>query len=62
MIEAAMVLPATILILSALICLIIQFYVNLTVQIAANAEERDRLYETSEVSLLRLMDTFGQNE
>ena len=61
MIEAAMVLPLTILILSALICVIIQFYGNLTDQIAANAAERDKLYETSEVSLLRLLDTIGQN-
>lgn len=56
-VEAAMVLPVTILIFSALVCLLMTFYVSLTEQIADHAERREELYQSSEIRTIRLKDS-----
>lgn len=57
--EAAMVLPVTILIFSGLVCILISFYVNLTEQIAEHAAERAELYQSCEISILRIKDSLS---
>ena len=51
-----MVLPVTILIFSALVCLMMTFYIKLTEQIDEHAAQRDELYQTQEVMILRMKD------
>ena len=51
-----MVLPITILIFSALVCLMMTFYINLTEQIEEHVVQRDELYQTQEVMILRMKD------
>jgi hypothetical protein len=58
-VEATMVLPITILIFSALVCLMMAFYINLTEQIDAHAVQRDELYQTQEVMILRMKDSLS---
>lgn len=52
-----MVLPATVLIFSALVCLVIAFYINLTEQIESHEVQRNELYRTNEVMILRMKDS-----
>ena len=52
-----MVLPVTILIFSALVCLMMTCYINLTEQIEEHAVQRDELYQTQEIMILRMKDS-----
>ena len=54
-----MVLPVTILIFSALVCLLISFYINFTEQVENHVLERDELYQTQEVMVLRMKDSLS---
>ncbi len=54
-----MVLPVTILIFSALVCLMMTFYINLTEQIENHAVQRDELYQMQEVTILRMKDSIA---
>lgn len=54
--EAAMVLPLTVLIMAALIGLMITFFMEFQQQVQNHREERDRLYETQETHRIRIAD------
>ena len=54
-----MVLPVTILIFSALVCLVMTFYINLTEQIEEHVALRDELYQTQEVLILRMKESIS---
>ena len=60
MVEAAMVLPVTILLTAALLCLLVTFPVHLLEQIAGHETERDQQYEMKEVTQLRIRDSLLQ--
>ena len=61
-VEAAMVLPVTILIFSALVFLLMSFYFNFMEQIDTHAAQRDELYQTEEVLLLQIKDRLSGSE
>ena len=54
-----MVLPAAILIFSALVCLMMTFYIHLTEQIDKHAVQRDELYQKRETVILRMKDSLS---
>ena len=55
-VEATLIMPATCLILIALIGLIMNFYTELNTQISENAALREGIYETREVTVIRIRD------
>ncbi len=60
MVEATLVFPVTCLILLALIGLMLQFYKGLEQQTAEHDVERISIYETREVTKIRLYDVITQ--
>ena len=60
MIEATMIFPITCLILIALISLIMHFYKGLEKQTAEHDVDRIGIYETREVTKVRLYDVITQ--
>ena len=58
-VESAMVLPLTVLILAALVGLLMTFYITLTEQIKTHEQEREKLYEQNEVHVLRMKDNLN---
>ena len=56
MVEAALIMPVTCLIIIALIGLMMTFYFELNHQIDENSIKRDRLYEDREVIEIRFRD------
>ena len=59
-VEATLIMPVTCLIVTALIGLMISFYMELDRQISENAARRDEIYETREVSVIRLRDSITE--
>lgn len=59
-VEATLIMPVTCLIITALIGLMMSFYDELNAQIEANAVLRDKLYETREVTVIRVRDGFTE--
>lgn len=59
-VEATMIMPVTCLIVTALIGMMMSFYMELDRQISENAVRRDKLYETREVSVIRLRDSLTE--
>ena len=55
-VEATLIMPVTCLIITALIGLMMSFYDELNAQIEANAALRDKIYETREVTVIRVRD------
>ena len=55
-VEATLIMPVTCLIITALIGLIMSFYDELNAQIESNAVLRDKIYETREVTVIRVRD------
>ena len=55
-VEATLIMPATCLILIALIGLIMNFYTELNTQISENPALREGIYETREVTVIRIRD------
>lgn len=55
-VEASLIVPLTILIMSALIALMMSFYSELGEQIEEHDAERDKLYEVSEMTYIRAYD------
>ena len=53
-------MPVTCLIVTALIGLMMSFYMELDRQISENAARRDEIYETREVSVIRLRDSITE--
>ena len=58
--EATLMMPVTCLIVTALIGLMMSFYMELDRQISENAARRDEIYETREVSVIRLRDSITE--
>ncbi|MDD7215946.1 MAG: hypothetical protein PUH94_04680 [Firmicutes bacterium] len=59
-VEATLIMPVTCLIVTALIGLMMSFYMELDRQISENAARRDEIYETREVSVIRLRDSITE--
>lgn len=59
-VEATLIMPVTCLIITALIGLMMSFYDELNAQIEANAVLRDKIYETREVTVIRVRDGFTE--
>lgn len=59
-VEATLIMPVTCLIVTALIGLMMSFYMELDRQISENAARRDEIYETREVSVIRLRDSLTE--
>ncbi len=59
-VEATLIMPVTCLIITALIGLMMSFYDELNAQIEANAALRDKIYETREVTVIRVRDGFTE--
>ncbi len=57
-----MVLPLTILIVAALICLMLTFYTDFLEQTAQHEAERNELYEKREAAFLRMRNAFSALE
>ena len=57
-VEATIVLPITILIMAALICLLIRFYSDFMNQAENHLQTYHSFYETKETVILRMRDTF----
>lgn len=55
-----MVLPVTILIIMALILLLLNFYTDFTRQVAGHDEKRCEMYETKEISIMRMKVSASQ--
>ena len=55
-VEATLIMPVTCLIITALIGLMMSFYDELNAQIESNAVLRDKIYETREVTVIRVRD------
>ena len=55
-VEATLIMPVTCLIITALIGLMMSFYDELNGQIESNAVLRDKIYETREVTVIRVRD------
>ena len=55
-VEATLIMPVTCLIITALIGLMMSFYDELNAQIEYNAVLRDKIYETREVTVIRVRD------
>lgn len=55
-VEASLIVPLTILIMSALIALMMSFYSELGEQIDEHNAKRDKLYEVSEMTYVRAYD------
>lgn len=59
-VEATLIIPVTCLIITALIGLMMSFYIELDSQISENLKKRDIIYKTREVSIIRLRDSLGE--
>ena len=59
-VEATLIMPVTCLIVTALIGLMMSFYDELNAQIEANEVLRDKIYETREVTVIRIRDGFTE--
>ena len=59
-VEATLIMPVTCLIVTALIGLMMSFYMELDRQISENAARRDEIYETREISVIRLRDSITE--
>ena len=59
-VEATLIMPVTCLIVTALIGWRMSFYMELDRQISENAARRDEIYETREVSVIRLRDSIPE--
>lgn len=59
-VEATLIMPVTCLIITALIGLMMSFYGELNDQIEANEVLRDKIYETREVTVIRIRDGFTE--
>lgn len=59
-VEATLIIPVTCLIITALIGLMLSFYIELDSQISENLKKRDIIYKTREVSIIRLRDSLGE--
>lgn len=59
-VEATLIMPVTCLIVTALIGMMMSFYMELDRQISENAARRDEIYETREVSVIRLRDSITE--
>ena len=59
-VEATLIMPVTCVIVTALIGLMMSFYMELDRQISENAARRDEIYETREVSVIRLRDSITE--
>ncbi|MGN0735416.1 MAG: hypothetical protein ACI4LP_06360 [Anaerovoracaceae bacterium] len=59
-VEATLIMPVTCLIITALIGLMMSFYDELNDQIEANEVLRDKIYETREVTVIRIRDGFTE--
>ena len=59
-VEATLIMPVTCLIVTALIGLMMSFYMELDRQISENAARRHEIYETREVSVIRLRDSITE--
>ena len=59
-VEATLIMPVTCLIITALIGLMMSFYDELNAQIESNAVLRDKIYETREVTVIRVRDGFTE--
>ena len=55
-VEATLIMPVTCLIITALIGLMMSFYDELNAKIESNAVLRDKIYETREVTVIRVRD------
>lgn len=55
-----MVLPLTILIIMALIVLLLNFYTDFAQQVADHDEKRSEMYETKEISIMRMKVSASQ--
>ena len=55
-VEATLIMPVTCLFITALIGLMMSFYDELNAQIESNAVLRDKIYETREVTVIRVRD------
>lgn len=55
-----MVLPVTILIIMALIVLLLNFYTDFAKQVADHDERRSEMYETKEISIMRMKVSASQ--
>lgn len=59
-VEATLIIPVTCLIITALIGLMMSFYIELDSQISENLKKRDIIYKTREISIIRLRDSLGE--
>ena len=59
-VETTLIMPVTCLIIIALIGMMMSFYDELNAQIESNGVLRDKIYETREVTVIRLRDGFTE--